>query len=787
MLKHKQTRAVMITLVAAVTGLYAAAVMMRSAVLSGIASPLGALLDGVILFAAYLEIKKNRETVLLLLIAVSCVSWAFGDLILVALRVQGRGEAGNVLTSWAYFVPNLLFAAVTILFGYIKFDKWKSLKGIIETVTIGVLSTVFIWSVLFNRDTSALKLVMSDGLISAFSIIIDFFICIEFFIMFFSDNKSKIPLNIFFFITGVFLYAANDIVYYVTVYKNIYSVNNLSDFIYIVAFALTAIGALLIRPDNQNGYVRQKPAGGRWNSKWPYLLVFPVISFVAGGAEIVDLLIYAVIIGLYHASMKYIQLAKENEELYKSQFKISENLEKRLEEQLAEMTALANRDTITKLYNRRYFSNYLQEAIRALKSCEKLSVILFDVDRFKTINDSYGHNVGDEVIAEISQRLLEWNTHNAVLARLGGDEFAILLTGGYTEAVLGEFCRQIIDICSMPIFVDNRVVYVTISIGISMSPDDAKDSVTLLKNADISMYKAKAEGFNKFVFYSPLFKEKITQKNEIEALLRKADLATDFELVFQPQFDLPEEHLIGAEALIRWKTAEHGYIPPSVFVPVAEEIDFISKIGRWVLIKAVEQVVNWNTRYGMHLKMGINISPKQLSEDDFFMTLKSIITENNVNTAWIDAEITENLMIEEKTKVKPIFDLFEELKISVSIDDFGSGYSSLGYLNKYHFDRIKIDKSLIDNLLMPGGSGIEIVKAIINLAEAVGKTTIAEGVETREQLKVLNELGCRQVQGYLLGKPVTAETFVRNYIVRNTKAADDKAKGHKGKTLNAEA
>jgi EAL domain-containing protein (putative c-di-GMP-specific phosphodiesterase class I) len=307
--------------------------------------------------------------------------------------------------------------------------------------------------------------------------------------------------------------------------------------------------------------------------------------------------------------------------------------------------------------------------------------------------------------------------------------------------------------------------------GISSCPRDAGDSVSLMKNSDIAMYKAKAEGYNKYVFFNPSFKENISRKNEIEALLRNADLQTEFELVYQPQFTLPDKKLIGAEALIRWKSAEHGYIPPSVFVPVAEEINYINRIGKWVLTKAVDQIIRWNTENGLHLKMGINISPKQLSEDDFFMTLKTLITTNQINTSWIDAEITENLMIEENERVKPIFDLFRELDISVSIDDFGSGYSSLGYLNKYHFDRIKIDKSLVDNLTMPGGSGIEVVKAIITMSNAVGKLMIAEGVETKEQLQILTDLGCRQVQGYLLGKPVPPEEFEKRFIKKDLASA----------------
>jgi diguanylate cyclase (GGDEF)-like protein len=757
------------------TALYTLAIIVKSEMWSDILSPLCAAAAGSLLLAAFIESAKTKRILLFLLLAISCFSWVFGDIVLAVLRQQGKGTESSLLMSVPYFIPNLLLGAGVLLFGRFRCNKWRAMKGLVETATIVVLCILFVWCVFFRRNDAAIRLLTSDGLISIVSILIDIFLCVEVPSLFFSEIRSKMPPHMYLFAAGIFLYSANDLVYYILVYKNLYAPYTFTDIVYIAAFALLAAGALCFTLAVGAGYSLREPRSDLTKSKWLYLLAFPVVTAAVGGAEAVDLLTCAVIIGLYHASVRFIQLAHENEALYQNQYSINIKLEKRLEEQLLEMTALANQDTVTKLYNRRYFSGCIQEAIRALKGREQLAVLQFDVDRFKTINDSYGHDVGDKVIVEISNRLLGWNTYGAVLARLGGDEFAVMLTGSQSREELSEYCRQLVETCSAPIFVGSQVLYITISIGISVCPGDAADSVTLLKNSDISMYKAKAEGYNKHVFYSPLFKENITRKNEIEALLRKADLESDFELVFQPQFSLPDERLIGAEALLRWKSAEHGYIPPSVFVPVAEEIDYITRIGKWVLNRAVDQIVEWNNKYGIHLKMGINISPKQLSEDDFFMTLKTLITSNGVNSAWIDAEITENLMIEEKSKVKPIFDLFEELNISVSIDDFGSGYSSLGYLTKYHFDRIKIDKSLIDNLMVPGDSGVEVVKAIITMAAAVGKTTIAEGVETREQLEILNRLGCRQVQGYLLGKPVPADVFAGRFIEKELEASGKKA------------
>ncbi|MEL4106324.1 EAL domain-containing protein [Oscillospiraceae bacterium WX1] len=728
-------------------------------------SPIVAAVSGGILLMVYLlSDKKPVLSLAFIFLSVACFAWSVGDIGWAVLLRNGIDPSQNISVNIAYFVTNIMIVAAVLLFGFQQFHKWRSIRGVIESVTIGILSVLLIWIVFFGKEDAAIKIFTSDGIISAVSIVLDIFLVIEISTWLITAPHYKLPLFLKMIAIGVVLFCATDILYYYLVYKNLYQPNSFIDVLFIYPIALIALGSFhkLISKTSVKDLEGIEDDAGK--SKWYFLMIFPVLAVAFEGLNMIDLLVFMGIIVLNHATVKYVHLAYENERLLNQEFCLNAKLEKKIQEQLLELSVLANQDTVTKLYNRRYFSICLEEAIRLQHSSERIIVMQFDLDRFKTINDSYGHDVGDKVIIEISERLLNWNKYDAVLARMGGDEFAILLRGLYTRQQLAGLCRQIVEICSAPIFVDKQVIYVTISIGVSLLPDDAADATTLLKNSDMSMYRAKALGFNKYEFFDPKFKENLRMKNEVEALLRKANLQKDFELFFQPQFEMPEKKLIGAEALLRWNSSEHGYIPPSIFVPVAEEIDYINRIGKWVLRKAVEQVVEWNTHFGVQMKMGINISPKQLTEDDFFLTLKDIIASNDLKAAWIDAEITENLMIEENAKVKPIFDLFEELNISVSIDDFGSGYSSLGYLNKYRFDRIKIDKSLIDNLTVSGGSGLEVVKAIISMANAVGKVTIAEGVETAEQLSILTELGCRQVQGYLLGRPVPADEFRRRYL-----------------------
>lgn len=745
-----------IALIAMLIGVYIYSVVTVKPFAGAVMSPAAAVVTGfAFLYLFLISDRKTFASRALLLFSAGCFCWALSDIIWIIRINQGIDPSEEIPVLLGYILAHAVIGAGALFIGFCRFSKWMLIRNLVEALSIGIVGILFMWAVLFDRGDTAAELLTTVGLTSSTGIFFGLFINIEMGILIFSGFKRRVPFYTWMTRAGLLSFFTTGLVYYYCKYYGLYYSGSAVDVVYILSLVAVAFGTLLkaVSKNRPEDFSVSDDIG---RSRWYFLLVFPVAASAAKGVFVVDLLIYVGVIALYHASVKFIWLAKENERLLKNELSVSANLAKQVGEQVREIAVLASQDTLTNLYNRRYFSVLLDETIRSLKEGESLAVIQFDVDRFKTINDSYGHDVGDMVIIEISRRLTSWNKCGAVMARLGGDEFAILLRGGLSRHWVAECCRQIIGVCGAPIHVSRQNLYLTISIGISFCPKDAADVVSLMRYADMAMYKAKAEGYNKYVFYNPVFKENISRKNEIEALLRNADLQTEFELVYQPQFTLPDKKLIGAEALIRWNSAEHGYIPPSVFIPVAEEINYISRIGKWVLTKAVDQIAKWNTDYGLQLKMGINISPKQLSEDDFFMTLKTLITANHFNASWIDAEITENLMIEDKSKVKPVFDLFKELNISVSIDDFGSGYSSLGYLNKYHFDRIKIDKSLVDNLMAQGRSGVEVVKAVI-----------AEGVETAEQLRILTELGCRQVQGYLLGKPISAGEFEESFIIRD--------------------
>lgn len=732
--------------------------------LSNVLSPLIAGLCAVAMVYSYRKsTNKKAAGKVFIFYAISFFSWVVADIFWAACFATNANPTDCIQATIFYFITNIFISIVILIFNFYHFKQFKSFQLLLDINAIGLLNILFIWITFFQKKDTWLEVLFMDGWFSLISIVGDFLILIGIVIIVYSFRNIKSPKYAYFFLIGILLFALNDSFYYYSIANNFYLPNSITDVIYVGAFFIITVGALIRTLFEPNKNI-EIPSNMGIGKRWLALFIYPLITIFFEGFVFFDVFYFITVIMIYRAISLQFHLSIKNKELYLKELEINNTLEKRIEEQFAELNFLANKDTVTMLYNRRFFVNSIEETLSSLDMNEVLSVFIIDVDRFKTVNDSFGHDVGDKVLIELSNRLHECVKDKAVLARLGGDEFALFFRGKYSEDDLEKFAKDIIEYCSPPIIIGKHKLYITLSIGISIYKSVLDDRVTLMQNADIAMYRAKSLGYNKYVFYDPFFKASIEKKNEIEVMLKKANIEKDFELFYQPQFSLLDNKLIGVEALIRWKSAERGYIVPNEFISIAEEIDYINKIGKWVMHEAIRQIIKWNITYSMNLKIGINISPKQLYEDDFLTTLNTIIKKEHFNTTWLDAEITENIMIEESNRTNLIFQSFKKLGVSISLDDFGAGYSSWGYLNKYPFNRIKIDRTLIEQLSVNNKNSLHIVKAIISMSRDMGKLTIAEGVETKEQLEILKKLGCEQAQGFLLGRPVSVDEFEEAFI-----------------------
>lgn len=425
-------------------------------------------------------------------------------------------------------------------------------------------------------------------------------------------------------------------------------------------------------------------------------------------------------------------------------------------------TYLANYDPLTALPNRKLFQEKLEQAIIVGNTLNrKVAVMYLDLDRFKYINDTLGHTLGDNLLIQIATRLKQCLSENAIIARLGGDEFGILLTDFYTHQA-EERSKKIIESLDKPFLVENYNLFITTSIGISIYPNDGENPLTLMKNADSALYKAKELGKNNFQVYSSSLNAQTFKIFSLESSLRHAIEREQLELYYQPKVCPKTFEIVGAEALIRWNHPEWGLVSPDEFIPLAEETGFIVEIGDWVKRTACIQMKLWQKSDLPKIPISVNLSANRFLEKSLISNVKQILEETKLESKYLEIEITESSILENE---KVVFSVLEELKllgIKVALDDFGTGYSSLSTLKRFKglIDILKIDRTFIHDLTsFETDDSNFITNTIIQLAQQLYMEVVAEGVETTDQLKVLNNYNCNSIQGYLFSKPVPATEF----------------------------
>jgi len=421
---------------------------------------------------------------------------------------------------------------------------------------------------------------------------------------------------------------------------------------------------------------------------------------------------------------------------------------------------LAFYDALTELPNRELFKERLQSALlQSERSGRRVAVAILDLDNFKVINDTLGHGAGDELLREVAKRLRNFLCGNDTVARLGGDEFALILPQLITTINLESVGKRVLQTITGIYRIQSREIFVSGSLGIACNPTDADNITELLQYADLAMYYVKARGRNNVQLYSPRMTQQVTERLAMATSLRHALHNGELALHYQPQIDLVNGRLIGAEALLRWNHPQYGSISPEIFIPIAEETGLIIGIGEWVLDKACRQAVVWNR--GDHyppLKIAVNLSPRQFQMNDLLTSICTILQVTGCEPSWLTLEITEGLLLDNNIAVRETLEQLNGMGLSIAIDDFGTGYSALGYLSRLPIETLKIDRSFIHDIEHNRDSA-ELVKAIISMAHSLRLSLIAEGVEENFQQSFLLRYGCHAAQGWLYGKPVSQEDF----------------------------
>jgi diguanylate cyclase (GGDEF)-like protein len=423
---------------------------------------------------------------------------------------------------------------------------------------------------------------------------------------------------------------------------------------------------------------------------------------------------------------------------------------------------LATRDPLTELANRYLFNDELVNHIDRHRDNTSIALLFIDLDRFKTINDSLGHQVGDRLLKVVAQRLTDCVDDNDVLARLGGDEFMIMMKNPSNIDAVKKLAESINTAINKSYEIDYYKLNTSCSIGISMYPQNSSESHILLRDADTAMYSAKAKGGNSYQFYTDEMNQKVNSRLTIENELRRAIQENEFEVHYQPQVNLHTGKLEGAEALIRWVHPTAGLVSPIEFIPIAEETGLIKDIGDWVLDQACNTFQKWNLEAGLNLTVAVNVSAVQLN-DEFVSRVQEIIKDSGFSSDYLELEITESMLMDNVKENVRILENISQQGVRFAMDDFGTGYSSLSYLRQFPISKLKIDRSFVNDIT-DDSDDEAIIRAIIAMGQTLKLQVIAEGVENQQQLSLLQSMGCDSYQGYYFSKPLTVADFYKTYI-----------------------
>jgi diguanylate cyclase (GGDEF)-like protein len=430
---------------------------------------------------------------------------------------------------------------------------------------------------------------------------------------------------------------------------------------------------------------------------------------------------------------------------------------------------MSRHDALTDLPNRVMFREQLDDALKRLPRGQTIAVLSLDLDRFKSVNDTLGHPIGDSLLRSVGDRLRRVLRDNDLIARFGGDEFVVAQLGVEQPQGATALSTRIIEALSAPYSVDGHQVVIGATVGIALAPADGTEADQLLKNGDMALYRAKNEGRGTYRFFEPEMDARMQARRTLELDLRRALIQGEFEVFYQPIINLKNDEPSGFEALVRWRHPERGMVPPGDFIPLAEEIGLIVPIGEWVLRQACFDAVGWPKDIGV----AVNLSPAQFRSKNLLQTVISALAASGLEPARLELEITESVMLVEYATTLETLHRLRELGVRIAMDDFGTGYSSLSYLRSFPFDKIKIDRSFIDRI--GDASSLAIIRAVTGLSESLGMATTAEGVETAEQLDRVRSEGCTEVQGFLFSKPQPASEVNRMLAALSHQVAEEAA------------
>nr|WP_246316790.1 EAL domain-containing protein [Anoxybacillus ayderensis] len=724
----------------------------------------GIFLSAILLWRASIRIKTN-ERIFWKWMTIGAICYLIAETIYRIYEWSFQTEPPFPNWSDVFYIAHSLMYIASLL--YIIMQQRKQIamwQALFDALIVTCVTMAYSWIYIVQPIIHLKENILYVAVLVAYPFL-DLVMLFLLLFLFFVTNVRRIWL---WNIVGVGLFVFTDTIYFIQMiqWNDVYS--SWLDPLWIMSLLTISLSSY----DAKDGDLSFQ----KGEQSFAIKVLFPYISFLTlmwmpfiylGDRMVMSCFAFAVIF----IFIRQFMTLKENRQLVQQLQTLNNDLEQKVMKRTQELTRMneqlayaANHDFLTGLFNRRAFVTELERAlIRAKQEQHGLAVIFIDIDRFKQINDYFGHQIGDALIVQVGQWLKEKVRSTDIVARQGGDEFTIIFTPLKHISELHCFVNNIVSINKQPIAVQHLDMRVSLSVGVAVYPYDGETGDTLMKHADIAMYRAKEQGKNQYQFFNGEMDRIVLQKTIIETALHEAIEKKQFTLFYQPQFDVQTKELIGMEALIRWIHPEHGIISPAIFIPIAEETGQIISIGEWVIEEACRKMKKWSEQTGRSLRMSVNISPKQFLKENFVEHIRSVLQQTQLPPHQLDLEITEGVAVFNEQYTIDKLKQLKQLGVHISIDDFGTGYSSLSYLRKFPIDRLKIAKPFIDGITEEK-EDVAVVKAIIVLAKNLKLRVIAEGVETLQQLDLLRSLQCDEIQGYVLGKPLPADVFEKTYI-----------------------
>ncbi len=731
-----------------------------------------------ILFYVSRKSAKNNR-IFWLLLALGCVSYAIAEGIWAYSHNIAHTEPNY--PGWPdpfYFLQIIFYLAAFVYQLKQKKENAYQIKFFFDILIIAAVFTALSWHFLIRyllpeESASALLLAVSIGypigdlllLFGAASLYIGF--------------SHVLPTRVLgLIITALFFQIFADTAYLYSTVSDTYSSGSLYDPLWSLSLLIVALAGLhALEPVPET--ISKKltaPIGERIaiRALLPYFsLLLLFIAIILEEKENMNGLFAGAGVAALLIITRQVFTLRDNRRLLFNYDQLTSVLEQKIEQRTAEVTSknekleeavqkmkhMAYHDVLTGLPNRRLFLEKLEASIvEASENSKKLAVVFIDLDRFKNINDSFGHEFGDLLLQDFSRKISNNLRSIDLVSRQAGDEFTVILDDIYEEKDVMSMIHRLQTVLIKPLIVKDQELHVLLSIGIAIYPKDGNTASELLKNADSAMYSAKAKGKNNYQFFSDDLAFTASRKVALENDLRRAITNEEFTLHYQPQIQLETGEIIGMEALIRWQKADGSIISPGEFIPLAEETRLILPIGEWVLYTACEQAKKWHDAGHSHLKLAVNLSPLQFLQDDLMDMVSQALDKTGFSASSLELEITESVAVDDAEKAINRMCALREMGVQIAIDDFGTGYSSLQYLKRFPLNNLKIAQPFVQDMATnPRNKAL--VEAMVFIAHSLNMSVIAEGVETIEQLALLKELGCDEIQGYLYSRPLPNEKF----------------------------